>query len=300
MSTNAFFVIALLSQHAIVAHTTTNPTDYGPSPATDSCRPGECWYDNSIYGLTYWVCGGCKGGCDSTSDCSTNVPDGANANDVQCGVLNGYSGVCHLTCTQNSDCGNSGDLCIRDTSSDSAGVCGAFTNTDKCYYVELVNGQWVQIQSSSSEQEVSFQEGVTRTYGVESSSTWGSKVTASVSAKFGVFGIGGSASVTGEISQQFSEQYSSTFAMSSTQTHTFKYGPGVVWQWQFAIQDGCGSATASASDLVLTGGAFAPPCCLPGYSKNISDPTGPCAAGPNLCDMPKASALKTNASIIAV
>merc|ERR1712014_547489 len=92
-----------------------------------------------------------------------------------------------------------------------------------------------------------------------------------------------SAGVSGTLSRSIAKEYSSEFSMSKTETHTFNYGAGVVWQWQFTITDQCGSSTVSGNDMALTPGAFEPPCCLPGYAKNVSVPHGACAAGPNVC-----------------
>jgi hypothetical protein len=109
-------------------------------------------------------------------------------------------------------------------------------------------------------------------------------VTASVTAGFKIFGAGGSATVTGEVSASISHQYTSTFSMTTTQKHGFSFGPGVVWQWQFTINDGCGATIGSGHDLQLTGGAYELPCCLPGYFQDITKPLGDChAPSPNMC-----------------
>lgn len=160
-----------------------------------------------------------------------------------------------------------------------------------CLPIKNVTGSWVQIQSSSSDQSVSFEKGVSRTYTVSSTHTWGTSVSANAGVSFGFAGIGVTAGVSGSLSNSIAKDYSSEFSMSSTDTRTFNYGAGVVWQWQFTIIDQCGCSTVTGDDLALTPGAFAPPCCLPGYADNISVPHGACEAGPNVCQPSAAIAL---------
>jgi hypothetical protein len=146
-----------------------------------------------------------------------------------------------------------------------------------------VTGEWQQVQSSSSSQSVEFQIGVTRSYGVSDTHTWGTQVGATAGVNFGFDGIGINAGVSGQISRSIAKEYTSQFSMTTTETHTFQFGPGVVWQWQFVVVDVCGSTVVKGNDLVLTAGALNQPCCLPGYAKNISEPHGLCAAGPSVC-----------------
>jgi hypothetical protein len=70
--------------------------------------------------------------------------------------------------------------------------------------------------------------------------------------------------------------YSQTFSETSTTTHTYQFGPGMVWQWQFTITDPCGSSIIMGKDLRLTAAMPFPPCCIPGWEKNITDPHGDC------------------------
>lgn len=165
-------------------------------------------------------------------------------------------------------------------------ICHPSTTTPpshSCLPVQNITGQWLQIQSSSSDQSVEFQKGVTRSYTVSDTRTWGTTVSANAGVSFGFSGVGITAGVSGSLSQSIAKGYTSEFEMSSTETHTFNYGPGVVWQFQFTVTDRCGSSTIKGNDLALTKGAIDPPCCLPGYSRNISVPHGDCAAGPNVC-----------------
>jgi hypothetical protein len=52
----------------------------------------------------------------------------------------------------------------------------------------------------------------------------------------------------------------------------------VVWQWQFTVADSCGTSHAMQQDLRLTDGILFPPCCIPGYAKDITKPHGECYA----------------------
>lgn len=246
-----------------------NPTHYGPC---DACQSDEGCYTAKWQGLRSSACIAQEAfKCNSTS-CPTDKPSEAQGDPFCAGD------GCYIKCKEDSDCG-SGATCAREV-----GECWYFSAVDRCYYIEATQGKWEQIQSSSSNQTVQFEEGITRGYTVQSSTTWGAQATASVSSGFKFFGLKESIDVTGEISTSVSQQYSSTFSMSTTVTHGFAFGPGVVWQWQFTISDGCGATTGSGHDLTLTSGAFAPPCCLPGYFEDITKPHGACHSGPNICN----------------
>lgn len=158
-----------------------------------------------------------------------------------------------------------------------------------CMKIEAATGYWEKISSSPGQQHVTYTTGVTRSNSVQNTITWGSTVTATISASFGFLGDGGSESVSGEISSSIAREYSSTFSQTTTVEKSFDFGPGVVWQFQFKVQDGCDSI-ASGTDLQLTQGVYDPPCCLPGWFANISEPHGECHGdSPNVCEKPMAN-----------
>jgi len=159
-----------------------------------------------------------------------------------------------------------------------------FSTTKDCYYIESISGSWVSISSSSGDQSVTYQEGITRSHTVSDSSEWGQSVTVTASAGFDFFGASASVSVSGAVSNSVSHAYSSTFSMSSTTTYSYQFKAGVVWQWKFNVKDGCGTSTASGHDLALTPNEINPPCCLPGMFADPTKPTGACATGtPSMC-----------------
>lgn len=137
-------------------------------------------------------------------------------------------------------------------------------------------GQWVMISESSGKQQVTFTEGVVRSYTVSDTITWGSQVTASVKAGFNLQTVSGEVAVTGQISETLANSYSQAFSMSSTTSFQYAFDAGVVWQWQWVSHEACGSSTFMGKDLVLTNGAYDAPCCVPGWFQNISNPHGDC------------------------
>ena len=85
-----------------------------------------------------------------------------------------------------------------------------------------------------------------------------------------------SGSISGTASQNTARTYTSTLSTTTTTTSTFQFLAGVVWQWQFTLVDPCGTTVAMREDLRLTAGVPFPPCCIPGYEKNITKPHGEC------------------------
>merc|ERR1712039_298618 len=134
--------------------------------------------------------------------------------------------------------------------------------------------QWVMLQSAPVNQTVSFSEGITRTYRVKDPAKWGSRTTTNVAAgftfKFGETKI----EIPSNFSKVLAAEYSPIFEQSTSTTSTFHFGPGVVWHWHFEITDGAGTTLARAHNLALTANAAEPPCCPPGFFKDITKPQG--------------------------
>merc|ERR1712038_279033 len=65
--------------------------------------------------------------------------------------------------------------------------------------------------------------------------------------------------------------------MGTTETSwTWPAPPGVVWQWEFDVDDKCGKATVTTPDVVVTPAVTSPPCCLPGFFAEASNALGEC------------------------
>lgn len=281
----AIILVALLGVFRVSAYTNSslvpaNPTHYGPSYPMGQCRPDEA--QMGLHGRTHWICLPYGVDCTNDQDCPQDKPPGMTV-ETKCYAKEGavcrgaHEECCDLyPCSADEECGLGG-TCVEN-------MCGYDQSTD-CYYIAAVTGRWHQIQSSPYEQSVSFQEGVTRSHTVTASGEWGAKVTSTTKAGFSAFGVKGSETISGEISASLSIGYSSTFSMSSVETHTFDFPAGVVWQWMFDVQDGCGPTSVSGHDLELTPNSLVPPCCLPGFFANITEPLGQCIGGtPSLCN----------------
>ena len=102
-------------------------------------------------------------------------------------------------------------------------------------------------------------------------------ITDSVSAGINAKGVNGDVKVTKSFADDQSVKIG--VAMSVDEKTTFEASfphAGTVWQWQMVIKSDQGSLSFMSESLALTPGAFAPPCCLPGYFENASDATGAC------------------------
>lgn len=261
-----------------------NPTHYGPtSPVDGQCKADEkeliletpigCGTDDIKI-----ACLQCSKPCKTVSDCPMDLPPSTSAT-PSCW---GSPLSCVLKCSSDDDC-PLGAKCVEYQGYKNDKHC-AFQQASDCYWIGNIDGSWVSISSSSGQQTVRYEEGVTHVHSIRDSSSWGTTVTASTKAGFSAFGSYGSVSVTGTVSANVSHSYSDTFTMSEKKTYTYNFGPGVVWQWKFNVHNGCGKAVASGHDLALTPNALAPPCCLPGMFLDIRNPVGGCLAStPRIC-----------------
>ena len=149
-----------------------------------------------------------------------------------------------------------------------------------CDAVHSVNGHWVNIGSSQGPTKFTFTQGVSHetTHGYDK--TWGSSVGVKMSSGFKAFGADMNVEVDMESSKTIAQSYSSTLETSSTSTEEYDFNtPGVIWQWQFYISDSCGNSKVLKNDLRITPNVMAPPCCLPGFERNIKYPhAGGCLA----------------------
>merc|ERR1719192_1110649 len=107
--------------------------------------------------------------------------------------------------------------------------------------------------------------------------TWSNTVTQSASAGIEVEGIGSaSQSIESSTAYSLAQSHTSSFSKTKTTSWTWKAPPGVIWQWEFDVDDDCGQATVLTPDVVVTSSMSSPPCCLPGYFADPTKPTGAC------------------------
>jgi hypothetical protein len=160
--------------------------------------------------------------------------------------------------------------------SDGHNGCPPLPPVSDCSKIEKVTGAWVIVGSSNgSGQTYTYKQGTTRSYTNKDTQTWGSKVTTKVSAGFEAAGAKASVEVDVEMSTTLAHEYSSTFTSTAESDFTYSFDKaGVVWQWRFTVADPCGTSQAQRTDMRLTPAAVFPPCCLPGYERNLADPHG--------------------------
>lgn len=249
----------------------------------------------------------CAKACDPTT--SPDDHTDCRASDQQCKGFCQWNGYCTADlncCSNDSDC-----EAMLGSSDDWESYCDKRPgNTSACSWIDMqkcsshqfaddlcqsactsrqcttplclpMSGQWIQVSTSSGKQTLSLEHGVTKSY-VADSLMWGAAATASVGKSFAAIGSDSEIQVSGAVSKSFALSYRSTFTMEKATSFEYIFDePGVVWQWQWKAYGPCGVATVTGHDVVLTAGAWASPCCLPGWSQDISNPTGACHATPD-------------------
>lgn len=170
-------------------------------------------------------------------------------------------------------------------------ACNKPAHKPPCLHIKKPQGRWTVISSSPVGQKVKISVGTSHGYKDTTDSRWGNKVASTVSTGIDIQGNKCGVSVTGEISEQMSKSYISTFSKTTSVETEFSFPAGVVWQFQIKIQDDCGESIAGRQDLQITDAQPHPPCCLPGYFKDIKNARGDCLPDSNgqfvdLCGRP--------------
>jgi hypothetical protein len=151
--------------------------------------------------------------------------------------------------------------------------------------VVAIEGSWVSIGSSSNSGSFETTSGTVLASTVSSTSSYSSSITRTMEEGYsfwvsvGIAGYAGYASkkVGRTTSRTTAQTYSRSFTEFETETMTFDFDAGVVWQWQFSITDGCGKvSTVKTRDVVQTASQGRRPCCMPGYFLDPAAPHGDC------------------------
>lgn len=163
------------------------------------------------------------------------------------------------------------------------------TAISDCTAVLAKKGYWAQMGSSPASQTVELAYGVDRTYTVSNTKDWSKSTTHSTKMGFKYEGFSISHEISHTTSKEFSITHTSTFETSEMTTYSTTVPAGVVWQFQMDINDNCGQSSVHMNDVVVTQSATEPPCCLPGYFVNMSNPHGDCITSVdgdnyNVCD----------------
>jgi len=148
-----------------------------------------------------------------------------------------------------------------------------------------VEGAWVPIHSSSDSGTFSITTGSKFATTVKETSTYMTEVSKTLEegssfwVSIGVLGYVQSSSkrIGTRTSMTLSTTYVTQFEEYQETTISWNFKPGVTWQWEFSITDGCGEVSkVRTSDIVTTANRAEPPCCLPHYFKNPNSPYGEC------------------------
>jgi len=164
-----------------------------------------------------------------------------------------------------------------------------YTQSD-CTEFITKEARWVPIATAVGDgvtsQQVKFLTGRSDETGSGSQFSTGHSTSFNFALAFKAGGFGIGLNLGGSHAQKVVGVDMDAFYSTGTKTNTQEFKAGVVWQFQYHARGPCGDTTVFGSHLRVTKDAKSPPCCLPGFEKNITQPTGSCN-GPteqsNLC-----------------
>jgi hypothetical protein len=128
------------------------------------------------------------------------------------------------------------------------------------------NGSWVVIGSSMVDTEYDVEDGIITGTTEQRTESWGDSTTLAVENDFMFFGFGFKITVSHTWSHEVAQSFSQSFQHTHTETWKDQFPPGVYWQFQFTVDDSCGTATIGGHYVAVTQSEAYPPCCLPGFS----------------------------------
>lgn len=144
-----------------------------------------------------------------------------------------------------------------------------------CDKIWSTKGRWNSIKNFPVPTEFTVQIGTTHSDTHIRSDQWSTQVSDSVSAGFQFYGITTQTMVSSTYSEVTAASYQSTFSQTVTETTTFAFPAGTLWQWHFETIDDCGTSF-TYKDYQITKNAFKEPCCPPGLFEDPSNPLGFC------------------------
>jgi len=259
--------LALLPVVALAGTPYSIPTCY-KSLGDNCCDNGGKGFGDSTGGACYPRC------TTSGNECASAQTYGSHKTPV-CTPVGSTDHVCVLECGGDSDCfphGRSGK-----------GICSGGICLYPWDMILAVRGEWVHLGDSGGDTTWSktVSEGVGHSHSDTTCGTWGQKVAGKLDAGF----LWEKVEVSAEVSHQFARTHSDTFSETTltSETHNFD-APGTAWQYVLHATEIGGISDIRLNGYAVTKGIYAPPCCLPGYWKDPSKPTGSCASGsPDIC-----------------
>jgi len=145
-------------------------------------------------------------------------------------------------------------------------------------------GSWEPVSSSNQPQTVYSTSGTTTLHTVSSSSSSSSSVSVGLSVTYSMVTVG----LTIDHDQSQSASHETNFSTTSTSTYLYDMPAGTVWQWKALASGAYSSVMADTNSMRRTTSLSEPPCCFPGFEKDITDPhNGGCQPGMNLCALEK-------------
>jgi len=151
-----------------------------------------------------------------------------------------------------------------------------------------IEGHWTPVEHLTVEVQYVAATGVSRTMSQEETSEWTKVVTASASTSMDIglpevsgvsVGVSTEHTISGSLSETMAQTFASSVTRDSTNTRTYTYGAGTVWQWVFDVNDNCGKNEIRSLHVAHTPNMMSPPCCLPGYFQDPTNNIGACADG---------------------
>lgn len=158
------------------------------------------------------------------------------------------------------------------------------TKCTPCVATADITGSWQKMAAQPGGTTLELTAGWKKGEEHTRSETWGQEVTVAAEASMSVKDV---FSMKRSISATFTHSLTQTdktyWESSASTTIDFTFDSyGIVYQWAYTIDDGCGERTTYSASYHLT--KKGPPCCIP---EDFVDPDSPetseCIQGPNLC-----------------
>ena len=156
---------------------------------------------------------------------------------------------------------------------------GQYFATQCCAEHSTVNnvvGRWVKISFSSGPQTLTYSAGTQVTNTKSTTTTTGKSVQKSVEEGLEVEGISQKKTVSRETSHSLATMDEHSFSTTYSESYSTTVAAGRVWQWRYDSDLNRGTSSTWSQSLVSTPSDDKPPCCLPGYFQNPTEPNGKC------------------------
>jgi len=139
-----------------------------------------------------------------------------------------------------------------------------------------IKGRWANRGSSTAGISLKLETSVHHDYTSNDMKNWGEGESSGMSVGFSFCGVNVGAGSSSGSSNNIGLTYSDFFFRSKSAFPSFTLGDGIVWQWEFVVEDQCGTSIVKTQMVGSTKGLFEKPCCLPGWNEKFDKLYGSC------------------------